>query len=94
MKSERARAQPRHADIARTIRFPSSLRGRIVNDAERCGRSFEGQVIALLRRHYGEDVDIAPPPSEILSLAASSLAGISDSEIQRITRRLNENDGR
>jgi len=80
MKSERARAQPRHADIARTIRFPSSLRGRIVNDAERCGRSFE--------------VDIAPPPSEILSLAASSLAGISDSEIQRITRRLNENDGR
>jgi len=32
--------------IARTIRFPTGLRDKIVADAERCGRSFEGQVIA------------------------------------------------
>jgi hypothetical protein len=44
--------------IARTIRFPSKLREKIAADAKRCGRSFAGQVIALLRRHYGEDVDI------------------------------------
>jgi hypothetical protein len=99
MRPERARPRhaniaQSHADVARTIRFPSSLRARIANDAERCGRSFEGQVIALLRRHYGEDVDIAPPPSDILALAASSLAGVSDAEIKRLTRRLNENDER
>ena len=42
--------------VARTIRFPPGLREKLAADAERCGRSFEGQVIALLRRHYGEDV--------------------------------------
>jgi len=42
--------------IARTIRFPRRLRERIAADAERCGRSFEAHVIAVLRRHYGEDV--------------------------------------
>jgi hypothetical protein len=44
--------------IARTIRFPSKLREKIAADAERCGRSFSEKVIALLRRHYGENVDI------------------------------------
>ncbi len=43
---------------ARTVRFPASLKQRIAADAERCGRSFEAQVLAILRRHYGEDVDI------------------------------------
>jgi hypothetical protein len=61
---------------ARTIRFPSGLREKIAADAKRCGRSFHGQVIAVLRRHYGEDVVIAPTPSEILALAAASFAEI------------------
>jgi hypothetical protein len=39
---------------ARTIRFPKRLRDRIAADAERCGRSFEAQVLAILRRHFGE----------------------------------------
>lgn len=65
------------ATIARTIRFPAGLRERIAADAERCGRSFEGQVISLLRRHYGEDVDIAPSPAEILAMATGSLAGMT-----------------
>jgi hypothetical protein len=30
----------------------------------------------LLRRHYGEDVDIAPSPAEILALATASLADV------------------
>ena len=78
--------------VARTIRFPEGLRSRIAADADRCGRSFEGQVIALLRRHYGEDVDIAPAPSEILGLAAASLAGVSEREIGRLTRKLHEGE--
>ena len=78
--------------LARTIRFPEGLRGRIASDADRCGRSFEGHVIAILRRHYGEDVDIAPAPSEILGLAAASLAGVSEREIGRLTRRLRERE--
>lgn len=76
--------------VARTIRFPEGLRSRIAADADRCGRSFERQAIAILRRHYGEDVDIAPAPSEILGLAAASLAGVSEREIGRLTRRLRE----
>jgi hypothetical protein len=90
-------ARPEAADqapLARTIRFPSAVRARIANDAERCGRSFEGQVIALLRRHYGEDVDIAPPPSEILALASASLAGISDADLPKLTRKLRESGSR
>jgi hypothetical protein len=62
--------------VARTIRFPAELREKIAADAERCGRSFDGQVIALLRRHYGEDVDIAPSPAEIIALAVASLADV------------------
>lgn len=78
----------------RTIRFPEPLRARIALDAERCGRSFEAQVVALLRRHYGEDVDIAPPPEAILELAVGSLAGLSDDERRELTRRLTERDPR
>ncbi len=78
--------------IARTIRFPPALRARLAADADRCGRSFEGQVIALLRRHYGEDVDIAPGPSDILALASASLASISDSDLRLLTRKLTETE--
>lgn len=76
--------------IARTIRFPARLRDKIVADAERCGRSFEGQVIALLRRHFGEDVDIAPSPAEILALATASLADVPAPDLPLLTRKLRE----
>lgn len=78
--------------IARTIRFPASLRDRLAADADRCGRSFEGQVIALLRRHYGEDVDIAPSPADILALASASLADIPASDLRSLTRKLKETE--
>ena len=81
-------AVARDATVARTIRFPAGLRDRIAADAERCARSFEAQVIALLRRHYGEDVDIAPSPSQILALATASLADIEAPEIRTIARKL------
>lgn len=70
--------------VARTIRFSPTVRGRITADAERCGRSFEAQVIAILRRHYGEDVDIAPAPEAILSLARASLSGVSERDRRRL----------
>jgi hypothetical protein len=76
--------------IPRTIRFPGRLRQRISEDAERCGRSFEAQVIAVLRHHYGEDVDIAPIPDAVLALARSSLAGMTRTERLAATRRLRE----
>jgi hypothetical protein len=79
--------------VARTVRFPDGLRAKIAADAERCGRSFEGQVIALLRRHYGENVDIALPPSEIVALAAASVAGLSEGDLARLGRRLRAADG-
>lgn len=88
--SPRATTQPQGATIARTIRIPVALRKRIAADAERCGRSFEGQVIALLRRHYGEDVDIAPGPAGILALALASLADVPASERDLLTRKLRE----
>ena len=75
------RAQDAPAPVARTIRFPAGLREKIAADAERCGRSFDGQVIALLRRHYGEDVDIAPNPAEILALAVASFADVPAAEL-------------
>jgi len=80
------------SSIARTIRFPTGLRDKIVADAERCGRSFEGQVIALLRRHFGEDVDIAPSPADILTLAAASVAGIPAADRRVLLRRLRETE--
>ena len=78
------------SSVARTIRFPAPLRERLALDAERCGRSFEAQVLALLRRHYGEDVDIAPSPDDILSLATSSLADIPPLEARRLVDKLKE----
>lgn len=78
--------------VARTIRFPASLRQRLSLDADRCGRSFEGQVLALLRRHYGEDVDIAPSPNEILGLASASVADIPVMERRRLLVRLKEGE--
>ena len=85
-------ALARDATVARTIRFPAGLRDRIAADAERCGRSFEGQVIALLRRHYGEDVDIAPSPAEILALASASLAGVPAADARSMVRKLTERE--
>ncbi len=90
--SQRATAHPQESTIARTIRVPVALRKRIAADAERCGRSFEGQVIALLRRHYGEDVDIAPGPAGILALAVASLADTSASGRDLLTRKLEERE--
>jgi hypothetical protein len=87
------RAKPKaHQPVARTIRFSETLRAKIAADADRCGRSFEGQVIALLRRHYGEDVDIAPAPADVLALAAASLSGMSASDVQQVTRKLRTNE--
>jgi hypothetical protein len=77
-----------HDATARTIRFPARLKGRIAADAERCGRSFEAQVIAVLRRHYGEAVDIAPTAALILALAEGSLSGMSQAERALVTARL------
>jgi len=88
--SRSAAAKVQDSTIARTIRFPAGLRDKIAADAERCGRSFEGQVIALLRRHYGEDVDIAPAPAEILALATASLADVPASDLRLLTRKLKE----
>ena len=82
------------AAIAHTIRFPPHLRERIAADAERYGRSFEAHVIAILRRHFGEDVDIAPAPRTIIALAKGSLAGLSRSDQKLVTARLVENDSR
>ena len=76
--------------IARTIRFPAALRDKLAADADRCGRSFEGQVIALLRRHFGEDVDIAPSPADILALASASLADVPPADRRLLTRKLRE----
>ena len=47
-------------------------------------------MIALLRRHYGEDVDIAPGPAGILALALASLADVPASERDLLTRKLRE----
>jgi hypothetical protein len=76
--------------VARTIRFPGRLRQRIVDDAARCGRSFEAQVLAILRRHYGEDVDIAPAPATIIALARGSVAGLTRAEQRDLFRPLKD----
>lgn len=78
--------------IARTIRFPRRLRSRLAADALRCGRSFEAQVLAILRSHYGEDVDIAPAAKEILRLARGSFRGVSREDQRGISRRMEENE--
>jgi hypothetical protein len=74
--------------IARTVRFPEALRRRIASDADRCGRSFEAHVIAVLRHHYGEDVDLAPSPDHVLRLSEESFAGLSARDQALVTRRL------
>ena len=78
------------AITARTVRFPKRLRELIAADAERCGRSFEAQVIAILRHNYGEDVDIAPAPEAILRLARASFQGLSPEERRLVTQRFVE----
>ena len=74
--------------VARTVRFPEALRRRIASDADRCGRSFEAQVIAVLRHHYGEDVDLAPSPDHVVRLAEQSFANLSARDQAIVTRRL------
>ena len=76
----------------RTIRIPAALRKKIAADADRYGRTFEDQVIALLRRRYGEDVDIAPEAADILALAVASLAETSASERDLLTRKIEERE--
>lgn len=88
----RAAAAAKDSTIARTVRFPAALRDRLAADANRCGRSFEGQVIALMRRHYGEDVDIAPGPADILALASASLADVPTSDLRLLTRKIRETE--
>jgi hypothetical protein len=88
----RAAAAAQDSTIARTIRFPAALRDRLAADADRCGRSFEGQVIAVLRQHYGEDVDIAPGPADVLALASASLADVPASDLRLLTRKLRETE--
>lgn len=88
-----ARSAPKlEPPVARTVRFPQRVRARIAADAERCGRSFEAQVVAILRRHYGEDVDIAPTAEIVVSLARGSFAGMTAAERKKVTARLVEGD--
>ena len=77
-----------HHARATTVRLPSRLRTRIALDAERCGRSLEEQVVAILRRHYGEAVDIVPTPALILALAEESLTRMSAADRALVTARL------
>jgi len=92
-KSSRAvTSRIRESAIARTVRFPRRLREQILSDAERCTRSFEAQVIALLRRHYGDDVDIAPAPDAIIGLARASFVDMPEAEQRIISRRVVEDD--
>ena len=72
---------------ATTVRIPLRLRTEIAADAERCGRSFQEQVVAILRHHYGESVDIVPTPALILALAEESLAGLSAADRALVTAR-------
>lgn len=83
-----ARGSTKEAVARRTIRFNERLRLRIAAAAERCGRGFGAQVTAILRRHYGEDVDLGPRPGQIIAHAQRSLAGLSATEIRSLTRRL------
>jgi hypothetical protein len=78
------------AATARTIRFPQALRTRLAADAERCGRSFEAHVLAILRSHFGENVDLAPAPEEVLAALRGSAAGISEADWAEVTRRADD----
>lgn len=94
MTSTKRVPQLNSPSVPRTIRFPARLRQRIADDAERCNRSFEAQVIAVLRHHYGEDVDIAPLPDAVIALARASLSGMTRTERGTVTRRLRESRSR
>lgn len=48
--------------------------------------------MALMRRHYGEDVDIAPDAADILALASASLANVPVSDLRLLTRKLRETE--
>jgi len=48
--------------------------------------------VALLRHHYGDDVDIAPTPDFVIRLAKASLADIPAKEQKALLRRLTEDD--
>jgi hypothetical protein len=48
----------------------------------------EAHVLAILRKHFGEDVDIAPAPHAIIALARESLAGLSVRDQKLVTARL------
>jgi len=63
-----------------TIRFSGRLKRWITADSERCGRNFEAQVIAILRKHYGADVNLTPAPEQMLTHARGSSAGLSTAE--------------
>ncbi len=49
-------------------------------------------MLALLRRHYGEDVDIAPAPNEILALATASLADVPAADARQLLRKLKDRE--
>ena len=44
-------------------------------------------MLAVLRSHYGDDVDLAPSPESTLALARLSVVGISDVEQDRMWGR-------
>ncbi|MBN2192913.1 MAG: hypothetical protein JW751_08855 [Polyangiaceae bacterium] len=44
--------------------------------------------MALLRRHFGEDIDIAPSPKDLLALATASLADVPAADARALVRRL------
>ncbi len=81
------RAKADAPTVARTIRFPATVRGMIAADAERCGRSFEQHVVAILRSHYGDDVDLSPSVEGTLALARLGVLGISDAEQEQMWGR-------
>jgi molybdopterin converting factor small subunit len=83
-------AHAQDSTVASTIRFPAGLREKVAADAERCGRSFDGQVVALLRRHYGEECRDRPETAEILALAVASFADVPPAELGSLIRRLRE----
>jgi hypothetical protein len=80
----------RDTRVGRTLHFSSRLQAQLEADAVRCGRSFEAQVLAILRRHYGEDVDIAPTSMSILALAAGSMEGVPERDRAALTRKLGD----
>jgi hypothetical protein len=90
--SKSSAARMDNTAVARTIRFPKALREQVRADAERCGRSFEAHVLAILRHHYGEDVDIAPAPDIVLQLARGSVEGLAAADLRAVTQRLTEKD--